>query len=134
MVFQDLITGAFINLVPHISWYSTVLIGAMLAGVLVKQGEGWGKLFWSDKFQSKRNLFIWFIIEIVLIAVGAIFVQWLIQSLLTTYITFMISFLIQLHIFLYLLFSHKYGYKILWLWVLIFEIAVFGIAYLINYL
>lgn len=118
--------GSFFTFfIPTISWLMSVTFTAMLGGILVKLGEGHGKIIGSDLFQNKHKLFIFFILEVILLSFLSPLLQSLVfKPLLVTYSEYLISIFVQFYIIVFVWFLLSYGFKIKWKPVLVSETIV----------
>lgn len=96
-----------------------------VGGILVNVDEGFGKIAGSNLFQSKNRIFLFFILEIVLIAfLGPIIEIYVVTPLLTMFTEYLIAAFIQFYIVVFIWFSFSYSYNISWKPVLISEAIV----------
>lgn len=112
MVFNDILIEFSKPLIPYVAWVLTGFIGLMLGGIIVKSGNGWGKIIGSDLFQSKKKQFLFIIIEVVGILVGAIYLQKLLEYFLFVFSDYLIAIIIEFFIIFYIWFLHRGEYDI----------------------
>ena len=100
------------QLIDLLTQFNVILISSMLSGSMVKMGKGWGKILGGGEFVSFYKLFFVFIIENMLITVGAqfiifpVFSQFLYQNAIKA-----VLISIEMVLIFNIWFSRTFGYK-----------------------
>jgi hypothetical protein len=112
-MFNEIFASLFSNFIPNVSWLMSITVSVMLGGIIVNIDEGYGKIVGSNLFQSRNRLFLFFILEIVIIAFFEPIIQtYLIRPILVSFTEYMISIFILFYLFVFIWFMHSYDFNV----------------------
>ena len=104
----------FEEYIPQISFGVTAVICVMFGGVIFKGGNGWNKTLRSGNlFDSKKAGFLFYLIEIIVIAIGAIFIEGVIRNFLYDNIANLSWILILFSLVTYVYYCHSFNYNLI---------------------
>jgi len=132
-MFEDILKIIVKPYIQYIAWFLVIFISAMLGGLFVKKGDGWGKILFSNYFQNKKTLFIWVILELVILSIVAIFIQNSITIFLLNNIELFIPLLLEIGLIFYIWFCTQFGYKIHYNYSIFFQIFVLVLGWIFSY-
>jgi len=112
-MFNEIFASLFLNFIPNVSWLMSITASVMLGGIIVNIDEGYGKIVGSNLFQSRNRLFLFFILEIVIIAFFEPIIQtYVITPILISFAEYMISIFILFYLFVFVWFMHSYDFNV----------------------
>jgi len=131
MTFAQAFTTISTPLLYPFSFFIVTLIGTMLGSLVVTQGNGWGKIMGSNKFQSKKKVMIFYIIWAIGISWTVNYFSPQLENDFIKYVAYFPAIILQFAIIFYLWFNRDFHYKQNWLKFGLVELAVVILGYLV---